>query len=570
MSIILKHQIEFPEAGITVSNDLVLGTHLLNAEVKATILRGGFGSEFEIVFDEMPLSSAQKLADAKRSQLTVVIKLGYFDAFAIVPPTVMEGVVTKVEAKAADGKLKTTVKGFEKTTHALREVKADQIGYDLGGQTDVLLSEVLDGLLGLEALDGAAGSTPTYTPVTLAFNLRLENPAFRGDTLLEVLNDLVTHATGGNGRPHMFVYDRKLTVGLPLTAQRPPVFLDPGLNLAEFAPFEKKVDKPEGTNRVEPLPAEDVNGFNFTIAGDPKLRPMQIVVPLVKDYEANGIFRVHSVVHEYGKKGYRCRGRAVQGAFDREPEDSTVASAVPSPRQIVAGLTERIKTQASRPSIETGLVKSLTNGQPQRADVHYHQRFPSETAQPSLTADVDRDPQRVAGNVPVVSPFAWHKCGLATPVYPGMKVLLAHNLGLPRDVLSLGSLWSETPAYEPPPAEPGDWWLCLPVEPQATGADGLGPPADSTKASNDITATSGDRVIEAKSLTIRIGDDKLGNIGARPALGAANTCVIEHKSGTTITIDADGKVIIDASDVEVTGNLTIGGDASVTGNLEVG
>lgn len=569
MSIILKHQIDFPEARITVSNDLFLATLILNAEVKATILRGGFGSEFEITFDEMPMSSAQKLADTKRSGLTVVIKLGYFDTFSIVPKTVMEGVVTKVEAKAEDGKLKTKVTGFEKTTHALREVKADEIGYDLGGETDVLLSEVLSGLLGIDALSGAAGSSATFTPVTLAFSLRLENPSFRGDTLLDVLDDLVSRATGGNGRPQMFVYDGVLTVGVPLTSLKPPLVLDPGLNLAEFAPFEKKVDKPEGTNRVEPLPAEDVNGFNFTIVGEPELRPMQVVAPLVQDYSANGVFRVHSVVHEYGKSGYRCRGRAVQGAFDREPADSRTASAVPSGRQLVTGLTERIKAQASRPQIETGLVKDLTADQPQRADTYYHQRFETGTAQPSLTADVDRDSRRLAANVPLVSPFAWHKCGLAMPVYPGMKVLLAHNLGLPGDVLSLGALWSETPAYEPPPAEPGDWWLCLPVNPQGTGADGLGPPADSTKATNDLTGKSGERVIEAKSLTIRIGGSALGNIGARPALGAADTFVIEHKSGTTITIDANGKVTIDATEVEVTGNLTVGGDARITGNLEV-
>lgn len=570
MSIILKHQIEFPEAGVTVSNDLFLGTHLIGAKVTANILRDGFGSDFVIELDEMPRKTAQKLFDAKSAGLTVKINLGYFDAFQFKPDLVMEGVVKKIETKSGEGKLKTKITGFEKSTDALQKV-TDDIGFPMAGRTEVRLAEVLDHLLALPSVAGAAGTRTTFVPPTLAATLMLDNPQFRGANLLEVIDNLVGHATGGTGRAHMFVYGGALTVGRPLTATDKPITLDPGLNLVKFEPFEKKVAAPEGTNVLEAIPAADVNGFNFTIVGDASVRPMQIVLPLVQDHAAAGIFRIHSVSHRYSTAGYICVGRAVQGSFDTEPDDANAAAATPSGRQIVTGLAKRFeKAAAARPVIETGLVQQLSKGQTQRAQVHYHQRFKSGTAQPSIAADVERDNQRVAGNVPIVSPFAWHKCGLSTPVYPGMKVIMGHNLGKAEDPVALGSIWSDTPKYTQPPADPGDWWLCLPVDPAPSGADGLGPPADSTKATNDLTAKSGERVIETKGLKIRVGAGNLGNIGVRPSPADADTFVIEHSSGTTITIATDGKVTVDASDMELTGNMTVGGNVTVSGTLEVG
>lgn len=565
MSVILKHVVEFPQAGITVSNDLFLGTLILNAEVKAEIFRDHFGSYFEITFDEMPLSSANKLGEAKSDGLTARIHLGYFDALPIKPPLVMTGVVTKVEAKPDGGKLKTKVTGFETTTQTLREVKAADIGCTHAGASDVPLATVLDGLIGDVVPNGAAYSQPG-----LGQRLKLDNPACRGETLLEVLADVVSRATGGSGRAQMFAYDGRVTVGLPLAEVRQPWLLDPGINLAEFAPFKKKVESPEGTNRLEPLPAGDIKGFNFTVAGEPEMRPAQPVTPLVTDFDPVGPFRIHSVVHEYGKAGYKCRGRAVAGTFDTEPVESRAASAVPSSRAIVASLSERIKNETSRPHVETGVIKALTANQPQRVEAYYHQRFASSTTQPSVTVDVDRDERKVLRNVPVISSFAWHKTGLVTPVYPGMKTVLVHNLGLPGDALVAGSTWSDAPAFATPAANPGDWWLCLPVDAEGTGADGLGPPADATKAVNDLTSKSGERVIETKSLRIRVGADLLRAIGTRPEPGAADECLIEHTSGTKVRIDPDGKVSIEASTVTIKGKLEVDGDVAITGNLEVG
>jgi len=66
------------------------------------------------------------------------------------------------------------------------------------------------------------------------------------------------------------------------------------------------------------------------------------------------------------------------------------------------------------------------------------------------------------------------------PVYPGMKAVLNHNLGMKDDAMVMGFLWSEQPDIKPPGNNEGDWWLCLPID-----FNGSSPPEDSTKAVND-------------------------------------------------------------------------------------
>ena len=58
-----------------------------------------------------------------------------------------------------------------------------------------------------------------------------------------------------------------------------------------------------------------------------------------------------------------------------------------------------------------------------------------------------------------------------------------------------------------------------------------------------------------------VGDDLLTPLGSRPsAEGIDDKIVIEHKSGTTITIDAAGKVTIQTSGQEISmtnGSVTL-------------
>jgi hypothetical protein len=120
---------------------------------------------------------------------------------------------------------------------------------------------------------------------------------------------------------------------------------------------------------------------------------------------------------------------------------------------------------------------------------------------------------------------------LVTPVYPGMKAVVGHNRAMSSDGMVMGFVWSHDPDYAPPSNHDGDWWLCLPIDFDATQ-----PPQDATKAVNDLTANDGRRVIELKGLKITVGAAALKGIGERPTPGDEETCSIEHASGAKITV----------------------------------
>jgi hypothetical protein len=261
--------------------------------------------------------------------------------------------------------------------------------------------------------------------------------------------------------------------------------------------------------------------------------------------------------------GYRCTGKAVKTSTDDNCRRQQDALGWDNPDGFVQGLSQRAKDERRRnPAIEVGTVKQYNpgdaGGAPHRSTLYFGQRFASTETQPSVRAQVEKNDNQLLRNKPVVSPFAWHKCGLVVPVYPGMKALLSHNLSLPNDALVTGFLWSEKPALEPPKSKEGDWWLCLPID-----FDPSSPPSDGTKAVNDLIANNGKRVIEVKGLKITVGKDSLGGVGARPVEGNDDEFVIEHGSGTKLMIGSDGSVSIKASKVSIKGDVTIEGNVEI-------
>jgi hypothetical protein len=235
-----------------------------------------------------------------------------------------------------------------------------------------------------------------------------------------------------------------------------------------------------------------------------------------------------------------------------------MAACVPNAGTFVDGLTRRAQAeQRNRPSIEVGQVKAHDTEKHQ-STLYFGQAAERTETQPSIRTAVDTDEQQLLRNKPLVSPFAWRKCGLLVPVYPGMRALLSHSRDLLDDALVSGFIWSEKPANEPPKGKEGDWWLCLPID-----FDTNNPPADDAKAVNDLTANNGKRVIEVKGLKITIGADKLPNVGARPTEGADDEFLIEHKSGARIRIADDGALSIEASSISIKGDVTIEGNVEV-------
>jgi hypothetical protein len=118
---------------------------------------------------------------------------------------------------------------------------------------------------------------------------------------------------------------------------------------------------------------------------------------------------------------------------------------------------------------------------------------------------------------------------------------------LVNDAVVAGFLWAEQPRLEPPKNAPGDWWLCLP-----TALDPQGMPTG--KGVNDLTDNGGMRVIQAKGLRITVGQGTLPDVGERPQVPGdlAGNLRIEHESGATVTIGADGAVSVDSGGKDVT------------------
>lgn len=172
---------------------------------------------------------------------------------------------------------------------------------------------------------------------------------------------------------------------------------------------------------------------------------------------------------------------------------------------------------------------------------------------------VDRQKPAALGGTPYVTPFAWGKFGLVLPRYPGTRVVVGHRNGWGDDPVDLGALWL---SGHGPDAEPGDWWLGLPVDvPQPATAPPAGEVAEpGGKATNDLIDGTGNRVIEVGRLRIRIGKEGLPQAGTRPTPPADEDLLsIEHSgNGTTVVIKQDGTV-----EISSTKDLKLHGDSSV-------
>ena len=587
MGVIIKYLIDFTGAGFTVSNDVFKGDFLIDASVRAVMSRGAAGSTFEIKLIDLPESKAetlnQKAKDPKDARVT--IKLGYMDGdFA----TVMEGVYTDVSATVEGDNLTTTIKGEESGTFALKR-KRFQKGFD----GKIKFSDAVAKLL-KEAFPEGAGSTPQSGVLATVQSLlgdgasdgkeidqapkvenvedEVEDISMKGESLMDILDTLSrsVHA-------EFFVCDKKVRIGKPITdSDYKPGEFDPDRNLAVFQPLAKSLPGEEGDNRLIKIPPQRALGFKFIVAGDPHLRPAQRVFAKVETKvegkvegyrEKNGgNFRIHSLVHSLSMTGgYICEGKAVKACKDNDDNCRRQQDALglDNPDSIAQKLAQKNRDEmARRPAIEVGTVKQYNAGDasaaPHRSTLFFGQRFVKSETQPSVRAEVEAEEKQLLRNKPVVSPFAWHKCGLVVPVYPGMKALLGHNLNLPDDALVTGFLWSEKPTIEPPKSKAGDWWLCLPID--FGSADPL---PDSTKAANDLIANNGKRVIEVKGLKISVGNDKLPNVGERPTEGNDDEFLIEHKSGTKLTIASDGSLNIEAKTISVKGDVTFEGNVEI-------
>jgi hypothetical protein len=556
-----KYVLEFPS--LTVSNDLLAGDMCIDADVSVTMSRWTTGSTFTITLYDLPEAKVKSLAGpvsplplpvplgapGPAAPPRVKIKLGYLDTAV---GLVLDGVYESVDSSVTGDKLVTTVKGREAAVYACKKTP---LTAPLSGQLSY--ADAAKNLLSNPKLPpNCVAATPN---VDLPGGATLDNLKFTAKTVLQALDELAKRANA-----ELLIADGKVFFGAPVRYDDvTPSPLDYAATLAKFDPLLKLAipgtAKPGGGDAP---PDKPVKGFQFTIAGDPSMRPGQTVtVAKIKDYvAANPAFRIRDVKHVYSAAGgYSCVGNATEelsdGTSARQVDTMIGSNADTATRD----LTDRIRSQAAEnPAIEIAAVKAAADKY--RADLYYGQSADGNETQPSVNVAVDQQEDHVYQGKPIASPFAWRKCGLVTPVYPGMKAVVLHNRASASDGIVSGYVWSKQPDFAPPESQAGDWWLCLPVDFDATQ-----PPGDSTKAANDLTGNNGKRVVEVKGLKITVGSGKLGTVGTRPTQGDDDEFLIEHSSGTSVHIDSSGALTIDAS----SSSFTIKGDVVIQGSLEI-
>ncbi|WP_460060541.1 hypothetical protein [Streptomyces sp. YKOK-I1] len=497
---------------LTVSNDVYAGGIVLDAKVTVEMGEGATADTFCVTLYDLPPDTVRQLRAGYSSDgLKVSIRLGYFDDLGtrLGSRPVMTGRATAVTTGIGSGGVtETVIEGQEEAGYLLRGKEA-RLDRPAALPRLKLVRDLLP-----KGVDLAPGST---IPGSVG-----EISVCSGNTLT-ALQQLAADAD-----VPIIVRDGSVLLGDAVGREPAPVPVDPDRNLV--ARSDAQTESPDA-------PPQDAaravrTGLEVTVLGHPELRAGQTVTVTGLDDVPAGPLRIGRVTHTYGTAGYTCK--------------LTLTAVAPGKRARVTGgvrgVVDRVqdvvqRSRSDHPAVDVGEVTEYRPGKDGKhlTDLNYGQHPKPDVSTPSVASPVDDD-VKLHGK-PLAAPFAFHKVGLVTPVYPGMRALLAHNRGAVDDAVVAGWLWSRQSGHEPPGNEPGDYWLALPTE---FGEDGL----PTGKGANDLIDATGRRAVQVRALHVLVGGPKLPDVGKRPKAPANDTVTIEHHSGTRIEISSQGKVTI--------------------------
>jgi hypothetical protein len=286
----------------------------------------------------------------------------------------------------------------------------------------------------------------------------------------------------------------------------------------------------------------------------------------IKGDTADDIWDAHTPADKKDDKK-QAQGKAAKGTVEEEAADA------------VLRLCKReIANLGAQDIAEVRSFQAASDGAKGAQTSHLQRGLtPSIGPNAAHRADIERVTKAEVQGVPYLTPFAWGKCGLVLPRYPGMRVALNYTGFDKGDPIDVGAFWQK--AHGPEEAKAGDWWLSLPAEAPAGNAPEAGTPGapvDYTgKTTHDLIDTHGNRVIEVGALVVRVGSSTLKSAGKRPAdPPQADSVSIEcaggqgqpswklqiEKDGTIllfgkkVTIKADDELTLDAPKVTVNCN----------------
>lgn len=433
----------------------------------------------------------------------------------------------------------------------------------------------------------------------------------RGRTLVELLRrlgGLMEEGSNRYGRGMFLIRDGKLHVGLraiPLSGEgEPPKRLTLRAGLIETEVLDDVVIDPNFRQcQNPPTDPPKRRQFKLTLKGRPDLKPGDTVefLPSPEDVSTNTIagvggsirdliagplfpslgeedfqnavtLYVASVEHRLGRRsGFvttltgvelgsnpteKWDWRTPTHTRSGEPEQASHPTAEIEAARAVRSVSRAAAESRSFP--EVGVVRAMTTSgtaEPPSQTLNIWRGLAANDGRAGRARrlSVLSPSPHPAPGVPYLTPFAFGKCGLVLPRYPGTRVLVGHREGRSDDPVELGSFWE---SGHGPDSQAGDWWLSLPAAVPAAQRVSIGDqetPQDYTgKVSQDLIDADGNRVIEVGELTIRVGRNQLHDAGTRPERGAADTITIKHVAGeTTIVIDQNGKVTVTAKQVEI-------------------
>lgn len=525
--------------------------------------------------------------------------------------------IKRVSRKAGSRRYETTIQAEERVFNALNHYVPSGAGGCEDSPKSVLQEIQLR--TGIQIHDYGF-TTQGFLPSDGETNLAAELACLEEcKTYAQEINELaqaMEAATHQYGRGMLLIRDGELHFGIrniPLVpgSDPQPLKLENGLIEIELSGTTDSDPYFDRSSGQEP---PRLTNFKLTLKGRPDLKPGDLVqfnlppedeaqttpsigsailgvagplVPVLDEGFANAVtLYVNSVKHQLSRtSGFVTVVTGVSIPSAEEPWDSQTprcsrstassvstsgASGSSSAAQAVQQVAQR--AASTRYFAEAGEVREVqTQGQGSQSEppgqtltVFRGLAASDGRANQAARLAINRtNPRKRLPGVAYATPFAWGKCGLVLPRYPGTRVMMVHRNGQGNDPVEIGSLWE---SGHGPDSQAGDWWLILPVDipesERATIAGDATPQEHTGKVSQDLIDAEGNRIIEVGELTIRVGKDSLKNAGERPDRPDDESSVtIEHtKEGSKIVMKPDGSVVITAKNIEFDagdGNITM-------------
>jgi hypothetical protein len=452
---------------------------------------------------------------------------------------------------------------------------------------------------------------------------RQEGDRAKGVEIMRTLGRRLEEASGKFGRGMLLIRNGKLYIGerkFPLEGDQKDLTWTTGLVSVETSGFAE-AEVAEEPKKAGAQPAKpDEKGppkrkkFKLTLKGRPDIKPGDLVKfdpppedvqttlgswtgvvgdlikgPLVATDEMKNPTNLYvaSVTHKLGRKsGFSTVVTGVEikdpaDPWDKGPTATPVSDSTPEGRAVIA-MQKQVKGLLEGQRFdEVAEVRAMTvsgEAEPPRQTLLLWRGLAASDGSPNQgrRLPIARPSTAPAAGSAYLSPFAWGKCGLVLPRYPGTRVLVSHRGGERDDAIDVGALWE---SGKGPDSQPGDWWLILPIGvPQSerqTLADEATPKEHSGTVSQDLIDADGTRIIEAGDFTLRIGRGAMKSAGARPSRGEADSITIEHSdAGSKIVMKKDGTISIEGKNIEMKATSNISLDAvnvnvSVSGSMNV-